>query len=67
MNNIRPLRSYRAHLLPQHIHAADVHDLADQGLLPTVRLKAGSATHAEALAHLATGRQVLRVERVEAA
>lgn len=62
---IRALKSYRAHLVPQNVDAAQLEDLADAKLLPTLRLKAASATQAEALAHLASGRQVLRVERVE--
>ena len=63
--NVLPLRSYRAHLVPPHINAADVEDLADAGLLPTMRLKAANATQAEASAHLVSGKGVLRVERVE--
>lgn len=61
--NVLPLRSYRAHLVPPHINAAD---LADAGQLPTIRLKAATAEQAEAKAHITTGKQVLRVERVEA-
>jgi hypothetical protein len=64
-HNIQPLRSYRAHLVPPHINAADVEDLADAGQLPTIRLKAATAEQAEAKAHITTGKQVLRVERVE--
>lgn len=63
--NIQPLRSSRAHLVPQHVNAADVEDLADAGQLPTIRLKAATAEQAEAQAHITTGKQVLRVERVE--
>ena len=36
-----------------------------KGLLPTIRVKAVTATQAEAVAHLATGKKVLRVERVD--
>lgn len=39
--------------------------LADEGLLPTLRVKAANATHAEAMAHLASGKRVLRADRVE--
>ena len=28
-HTIQPLRSYRAHLVPQHVNASDVEDLAD--------------------------------------
>ena len=63
--NVLPLRSYRAHLVPQHVNAADVEDLADAGQLPTIRLKAATAEQAEAKAHITTGKLVLRVERVE--
>ena len=63
--NVLPLRSYRAHLVTPHINAADVEDLADAGQLPTIRLKAATAEQAEAQAHITTGKQVLRVERVE--
>lgn len=63
--NVQPLHSYRAHLVPPHVNAADVEDLADAGQLPTIRLKAATAEQAEAQAHITTGKQVLRVERVE--
>lgn len=63
--NVLPRRSYRAHLVPPHINAADVEDLADAGQLPTIRLKAATAEQAEAKAHITTGKLVLRVERVE--
>lgn len=66
VQNIRPLHSYRAHLVPDNANAADLEDLADLNLLPTIRVKAASATQAEAFAHLASGKGVLRVERVEA-
>ena len=62
---IHRLRSYRAHLLPLHCDLADPHSLADEGLLPTIRVKAVTATQAEAVAHLETGKKVLRVERVD--
>lgn len=63
--DVLPLRSYRAHLVPPHINPEDVEDLADAGQLPTIRLKAATAEQAEAQAHITTGKQVLRVERVE--
>ena len=62
---IHRLRSYRAHLLPLHCDLADPHSLADESLLPTIRVKAVTATQAEAVADLATGKKVLRVERVD--
>ena len=65
ITQVLPLRSYRAHLVPQNVNHEDVEDLADAKLLPTIRLKAATATQAEALAHIASGKQVLRVERVE--
>ena len=64
-HNIQPLRSYRAHLVPQHVNAADVEDLTDAGQLPTIRVKAANAEQAEAHAHITTGKNVLRVERIE--
>ena len=65
ITQVLPLRSYRAHLVPQNVNPEDVEDLADAKLLPTIRLKAATATQAEALAHIASGKQELRVERVE--
>ena len=62
---IHRLRSYRAHLLPLHCDLADPHSLADEGLLPTIRVKAATAQQAEAMAHLASGKKVLRVERMD--
>lgn len=65
VQHIQALRSYRATLMPAGVMPSDVEDLADAGLLPTIRLKACNATQAEANAHLVTGKAVLRVERVE--
>lgn len=65
-HNIQALKSYRAFLIPKHVDAAEVEDLADAGLLPTIRVKAANADQAESRAHLVSGKQVLRVERVEA-
>ena len=59
---IKPLRSYRATLIPPGTDASDVETLADKRLLPTIRVKAVTATQAEAVAHLATGKKVLRVD-----
>lgn len=61
---IHRLRSYRAHLLPLHCDLPNPHSLADEGLLPTIRVKAANAQQAEAMAHLASGKKVLRVERM---
>lgn len=65
VQHVQALHSYRATLMPANATPSDVEDLADAGLLPTIRLKAASATQAEANAHLVTGMGVLRVERVE--
>lgn len=62
--NITALHSYRAILIPADA-SGNVEALADAGLLPTIRVKAGSATQAEVNAHVASGQGVLRVERVE--
>lgn len=61
------LRSYRATLIPHGANAADLEDLADAGLLPTIRVKAANCEQAEALASLASGKRVMRIERVEPA
>lgn len=65
VHQVLPLRSYRAHLVPLNVHLQDVEDLADAKMLPTIRLKAATAEQAEAKAHMVTGKQVLRVERME--
>lgn len=62
---VQPRHSYRALLIPLDANPADLEDLADAGLLPAIRVRAANATQAEAHAHLATGKGVLRVERVE--
>lgn len=64
-HSIKTLHSYRAQLLPNEWDAADVEDLADANLLPTIRVKAANATQAHAMAQLTSGKQVLRVERIE--
>jgi len=66
-HSITALHSYRATLIPTNADPAALEDLADAGLLPTLRLKAANATQAEAQAHMASGKQVLRVERIEQA
>jgi hypothetical protein len=63
--HVQALHSYRAHLVPAGVNLSDVEDMADAKLLPTIRVKAANATQAEAYAHLASGKGVLRVERVE--
>ncbi len=60
------LHSYRAFLIPTGVNAIELEDLADAGLLPTIRVKASSCEHAEAAAQHASGKKVLRTERVEA-
>ena len=62
---IHTLRSYLVHLLPENCDVPDPETLADEGLLPTLRVKAANATHAEAMAHLASGKRVLRADRVD--
>lgn len=65
IHNIQALKSYRAQLVPLNADPEHLEDLADAGLLPTIRIKAVNSDQAEALAHLASGKGVLRVERVE--
>ena len=60
------MRTYRATIIPPHIEAAELEQLADAGLLPVHNLSAATADQASNLAHLATGRPVLRIERLEA-
>ena len=62
---IKPLRSYRATLIPPGTDASDVETLADKRLLPTIRVKAPCCQSAERAAHHVTGQPVLRAERVE--
>ena len=64
-HNITTLKSYRAVLIPQHANPSSLEGLADAGLLPTIRVKAGNATQAEAQAHIVSGKGVLRVERID--
>ena len=65
-HNITALHSYRAILIPANANPSNLEDLADAGLLPTIRLKAANAEQAEVSAHITTGKNVLRVERIEA-
>lgn len=66
IHNVQTLHSYKVHLVPAGVNLSDVEDMADAELLPTIRVKAANAEHAEAQAHLATGKGVLRADRVEA-
>ena len=63
--HITPLRSYRATLAPPGIAPEDLETKADQGALPTLRLKATNCGRAGLAAHYVSGLPVLRVERVE--
>ena len=65
MHSIQSLKSYRVTLIPTGANASDVEDLADAGQLPTIRVKAATSEQAELHAHMATGKNVLRAERVE--
>lgn len=62
---IRPLRSYRAVLIPKGLDLNQVETKADAGTLPTIRVKARCSDRAQAAAHHVTGLPVLRVERVD--
>ncbi|OAD81832.1 hypothetical protein ATN89_22820 [Comamonas thiooxydans] len=59
------LHSYRAILIPANANPDNLEDLADAGLLPTIRVKAANNEQAEAAAHIVSGKKVLRAERVE--
>ena len=63
--SIRPLRSYRAHLIPAGADPAELETLADARQLPTVRVKAACNQSAQRAAHHVTGLPVLRAERIE--
>lgn len=60
-----PLRSYRATLVPPGTDYDQIEVKADQGVLPTVQLKAANAGRAELAAHHVTGLPVFKVERME--
>lgn len=65
IHNIAATHSYRAILVPANVQAQDIEDMADANQLPTIRLRAPCATTAEKNAARVSGKQVLRVERVE--
>jgi hypothetical protein len=65
VNQVRPLHSYRAILVPADVLADEVEFKAAQGLLPTLRLKSTNAEKAMADAHRVSGKGVLRVERID--
>lgn len=65
IHHIAAMHSYRAILMPANVQAQDVEDMADARQLPTIRLRAVSATHAAINAARVSGKNVLRVERVE--
>lgn len=60
------LHSYRATLIPAGANPEEFEDLADARLMPEIRVKARNATEAEAYACMASGKNVMRIERVEA-
>lgn len=66
LHNITTAHSYRAILIPRDACPEELEQLADAKLLPVLQLKAASASHATTSACAASGRPVLRVERVEA-
>lgn len=57
--------TYRATLIPEGTPCDEVEFQADQGLLPTIQLKATGAATAAANAHRASGRPVFKVERLD--
>ena len=65
--SITPLRSYRAPLVPPGTDYEQIEAKADQGALPTIRLKASNSGRAELAAHHVTGLSVFKVEQVEGA
>ena len=65
IQTIESLKSYRVTLIPPGANASDVEDLADAGQLPTIRIKAATSEQAELHAHVLTGKNVLRADRVE--
>lgn len=67
MQSIELLRSYRATTIPAGTHSDEAQLQADQGLLPTIQVKARNAARAAAAAHHLTGLHVLSVERIEVA
>jgi hypothetical protein len=65
LGSIKPLRSYRAHLIPVGLADDQVEAFASAGKLTTIRLKAACCTDAQAKAHAATDLRVHSIERVE--
>ncbi len=63
--HVRPLRSYRATLVPPGTDYDQIEINAGHGTLPTMQLKARNAGQAEQAAHHVTGLPVLKVERME--
>jgi hypothetical protein len=64
---VQQLHSYRATLVPDSVPADEVEFQANNGLLPTLRLKAPNAEKAMADAHRVSGKAVHNVARVEPA
>lgn len=64
MNEIRPLRSYRATLVPKGLDLNQVESKAAAGALPTIQLKASSLPRAKAAAEHVTGLPVVQVEQI---
>ena len=63
-NEIRPLRSYRATLVPKGLDLNQVESKAAAGALPTIQLKASSLPRAKAAAEHVTGLPVVQVEQI---
>lgn len=62
---IQTLRSYRATLIPPGTNPDELEARADQGVLPTLQIKAVNHLTAERDAFRLTGKPVFRVERLE--
>jgi hypothetical protein len=62
-----PNHSYRATTIPKGVSADEVEIQSDQGLLPTIQIRAINAGIAAIAAMTLTGRPVLKVERIEVA
>lgn len=62
-HSMQPLKSYRACLIPKNADRTGLEELADSGLLPTIRVKAADTDEAENSAYLVSGKDVLRIER----
>lgn len=59
------LRSYRCQLIPPGLAYDEVEQAADARALPELRLRAPSASYAQASAYHLTGRPVARTERLD--